>query len=41
MNGFHFTDRGNATNEDFAYAGALALILCRLDDLVGKNGRKN
>ena len=23
MNGFHFTDRGNATNEDFACAGAL------------------
>lgn len=23
MNGFHFTDRGNATNEDFAYTGAL------------------
>ena len=23
MNGFHFTDRGNAVNEDFAYAGAL------------------
>lgn len=23
MSGFHFTDRGNATNEDFAYTGAL------------------
>lgn len=23
MNGFHFTDRGNAVNEDFAYAGTL------------------
>lgn len=23
MNGFHFTDRGNAANEDFAYAGSL------------------
>ena len=23
MNGIHFTDRGNAANEDFAYAGAL------------------
>ena len=23
MNGFHFSDRGNAVNEDFACAGAL------------------
>lgn len=23
MNGFHFTDRGNAVNEDFVYAGML------------------